>query len=54
MDRIPESQLVLAKDGSVYHLRLQPHQLAEDIILVGDPNRVALVSSFFSIRLSIR
>jgi uridine phosphorylase len=47
MDRIPESQLVLAKDGSVYHLRLQPHQLAEDIILVGDPNRVALVSSFF-------
>lgn len=47
MDRIPESQLVLAKDGSVYHLRLQPHQLADDIILVGDPNRVALVSSFF-------
>ena len=47
MDRIPESQLVLANDGSVYHLRLHPHQIAEDIILVGDPNRVALVSSFF-------
>jgi len=47
MRRIPESQLVLAADGSVYHLRLHPHQLADDIILVGDPNRVALVSSFF-------
>lgn len=47
MNRIPESQLVLAKDGSVYHLRLQPHQLADDIILVGDPSRVSLVSSFF-------
>ncbi|MBZ0243918.1 MAG: phosphorylase, partial [Bacteroidales bacterium] len=47
MYRIPESQLVLANDGSIYHLRLQPHQLADDIILVGDPNRVALVSSFF-------
>jgi len=47
MRRIPESQLVLAADGSVYHLRLHPHQLADDVILVGDPNRVALVSSFF-------
>ena len=47
MDIIPESQLVLAKDGSIYHLRLHSHQLADDIILVGDPNRVALVSFFF-------
>ncbi|MBU1369074.1 MAG: nucleoside phosphorylase [Bacteroidetes bacterium] len=47
MKRIPESQLVLAADGSIYHLRLKPNQLADDIILVGDPNRVALVSSFF-------
>ncbi|MBG0782840.1 MAG: nucleoside phosphorylase [Bacteroidales bacterium] len=47
MRRIPESQLVLATDGSAYHLRLHPHQLADDIILVGDPNRVKLVSSFF-------
>jgi uridine phosphorylase len=47
MRRIPESQLVLAADGSVYHLQLHPHQLADDVILVGDPNRVALVSSFF-------
>lgn len=47
MRRIPESQLVLAADGSVYHLRLHPHQLADDIILVGDPSRVEMVSSFF-------
>ncbi len=44
---IPDSQLVLSSDGSVYHLRLQPHQLADTVILVGDPGRVEKVSSFF-------
>jgi uridine phosphorylase len=47
MSRIPESQLVLHSDGSMYHLRLQPDQIAETIILVGDPQRVQMVSKFF-------
>jgi uridine phosphorylase len=47
MTVIPESQLVLAADGSVYHLRLQPEQIADTIILVGDPGRVAKVSAYF-------
>ncbi len=44
---IPDSQLPLNADGSVYHLRLMPEQVAETIILVGDPNRVRKVSAFF-------
>ncbi|MDP3463076.1 MAG: nucleoside phosphorylase [Bacteroidales bacterium] len=47
MSRIPESQLVLHTDGSMYHLRLKPGQVAETIMLVGDPQRVQIVSSFF-------
>jgi uridine phosphorylase len=44
---IPESELVLNKDGSIYHLHLQPKQVADDIIVVGDPERVPKVSRFF-------
>lgn len=44
---IPDSQLPLNADGSVYHLRLMPEQVAKNIILVGDPNRVRKVSAFF-------
>ncbi|PKP50324.1 MAG: phosphorylase [Bacteroidetes bacterium HGW-Bacteroidetes-1] len=44
---IPDSQLVLNADGSVYHLKLFPEQIADTILLVGDPNRVKKVSSFF-------
>lgn len=44
---IPDAQLPLNADGSVYHLKLMPEQVAESIILVGDPNRVRKVSSFF-------
>lgn len=47
MHRIPESELILNKDGSVYHLNLHPHEIAETVINVGDPDRVAIVSSFF-------
>ncbi len=42
-----DSELVLNSDGSVYHLKLFPEQIANDIILVGDPGRVATVSSMF-------
>lgn len=44
---IPASQLVVNKEGAVYHLNLLPEHIADDILLVGDPGRVALVSSFF-------
>lgn len=44
---IPPSELPLNADGSVYHLCLQPEQLADKIILVGDPGRVPAVSACF-------
>ncbi|WP_339904464.1 nucleoside phosphorylase [uncultured Cyclobacterium sp.] len=44
---IPESELIINPDGSIYHLRLKPGQVADTIITVGDPNRVAKVSSHF-------
>ncbi|MDO5760921.1 MAG: nucleoside phosphorylase [Bacteroidota bacterium] len=45
---IKASELTLANDGSLYHIRLFPEELADNIILVGDPNRVASISKFFS------
>ena len=47
MNKIPESELILNSDNSVYHLNLLPHEIADTIINVGDPDRVALVSRFF-------
>lgn len=44
---IEESELVLNKDGSVYHLHLRPEQVAKNIIVAGDPARIALISGFF-------
>jgi uridine phosphorylase len=44
---ISESELILNKDGSIYHLNLRPEQLAHTIITVGDPERVAEVSKYF-------
>jgi uridine phosphorylase len=44
---IQASELILNADGSVFHLHLQPAQLAERVVLVGDPQRVSLVASFF-------
>lgn len=41
------SELILNPDGSVYHLALQPEQLASTIITVGDPERVPRVSRYF-------
>lgn len=45
--QIPASELVLNNDKSVYHLGLHPHQIADDIIVVGDPARVEIISGFF-------
>lgn len=44
---IPETELILNPDGSVYHLNLLPGDLAETIITVGDQDRVAQVSKYF-------
>jgi len=47
MAPIGESELILNPDGSVYHLRLQPEELAPVIIVVGDPGRVPEISKYF-------
>ena len=41
------SELILNGDGSIFHLKLFPGDIADTIILVGDPNRVEMVSAFF-------
>ena len=45
--RIPESELIINSDGSIFHLHIKPEQLSDNVILVGDPGRVSMVSSFF-------
>ena len=42
-----ESELIINNDGSIFHLHLKPEQLADKVILVGDPGRVSLVASHF-------
>ena len=44
---IAPSELIINPDGSVFHLHLRPGQLADKVILVGDPGRVSLVASHF-------
>lgn len=44
---IPSSELILNPDGSVYHLNLLPEHIANDIIFVGDQNRVEKITQFF-------
>jgi len=41
------SELILNNDGSVYHLKLHPEDIADTIIVVGDPNRVPRISKHF-------
>lgn len=44
---IKSSELIVNPDGSVYHLNLQPENIAHDIIFVGDPDRVEKITQFF-------
>jgi uridine phosphorylase len=44
---IEDSELILNKDGSIYHLHLHPDQIADTILTVGDPARVAQISQYF-------
>lgn len=45
---IEPSELIINPDGSIFHLHMKPEQLAENIILVGDPGRVQMISAFFN------
>ncbi len=50
MRTIPESELIINADGTVFHLHLKPEQLADKVILVGDPDRVSTVAAMFDTR----
>ncbi len=45
--QIPASELPLQADGAIYHLNLHPEELADNVVLVGDPGRVAMISGMF-------
>lgn len=47
MNRIAESELIINNRGAVYHLNLRPEELAQNVITVGDPDRVMEVSKYF-------
>lgn len=47
MRTIPSSELIVNDDGSVFHLHLRPEELADTVILVGDPDRSSMVASYF-------
>lgn len=46
----PPSELIINTDGSIFHLHLKPENLANKVILVGDPGRVETVASYFNSR----
>ena len=47
MNKIAASELILNPDGSVYHLNLKPENIAQNIIFVGDQNRVPKITRYF-------
>ncbi|WLD25044.1 nucleoside phosphorylase [Flavobacterium dauae] len=47
MEKIKDSELILNPDGSVYHLNLKPENIANDIIFVGDQDRVESITKYF-------
>ncbi len=50
MRTIPSSELIINDDGSIFHLHLKPENLADTVVLVGDPARVAQVAARFDTR----
>ncbi|MBR6246302.1 MAG: nucleoside phosphorylase [Bacteroidales bacterium] len=46
--RIPESELIINDDGSVFHIHMKPEELADNVILVGDPGRVDMVAEYLT------
>ena len=47
MKRIAESELIINNDGSMFHLHIKPEQLADRILLCGDPARVSMIAGYF-------
>lgn len=47
MAKIGKSELIINSDGTVFHLHVRPEELADRVVLVGDPGRVDLISSYF-------
>ena len=47
MTQFAESELIINKDGSVYHLNLKPEHIADTVLAVGDPSRVHHISKHF-------
>lgn len=47
MSKIAESELIINNRGAVYHINMRPEELADTVILVGDPGRIAEVSKYF-------
>ncbi|MBR6305248.1 MAG: nucleoside phosphorylase [Bacteroidales bacterium] len=48
MMRIPESELIINSDGSVFHIHLKPEELADNVIMVGDPSRVDMIGEYLT------
>ena len=46
--RIPESELIINGDGSVFHIHLTPEELADNVIMVGDPSRVDMIGEYLT------
>ena len=44
---IPDSELIVNDDGSIFHLHLRPEQLRDNIIICGDPGRVDMIAGYF-------
>ena len=47
MNKIGDTELIINDENRVYHLNLQKHEIANNIILVGDPGRVSQISNKF-------
>ncbi|MDR1897338.1 MAG: nucleoside phosphorylase, partial [Prevotellaceae bacterium] len=47
MQTIPSSELIINSDGSIFHLHLHPEDIADTVILVGDPERVNMIAGYF-------
>lgn len=46
--RIPESEFIINGDGSAFHIHLKPEQLADNVIMMGDPGRVDMLADYLA------
>ena len=44
---IPSSELIINEDGSIFHLHIKPEDLADKLVICGDPSRVDKIASYF-------